>query len=198
MVSSLSNNLDFPFLFDQIFPKQIFLEEFSGFSAWPSDCYAVFSFWAKLGNVGLIRDQQYRTEPRCRNNDAGLRQLTTRRKGISLSTSSSMDVQGVSLSTAISMNLQGVLVNHLQWGDSVRYRNAPVPECSGTRLRYRMPECRWRRHRPRCRCPAMSNKYLSYMVWISSVYVLFWKYILPTINRIIPFMVNCGMAGKLC
>ena len=32
-----------------------------------------------------------------------------------------------------------------------------VPECSGTGLRYRMPECRCRRYRPRCRCPAMST-----------------------------------------
>ncbi len=32
---------------------------------------------------------------------------------------------------------------------------SPVPECSGTGLRYRMPERRCRRHRPRCRCPAM-------------------------------------------
>ncbi len=34
---------------------------------------------------------------------------------------------------------------------------SPVPEWSGTGLRYRMPECRCRRHRPRCRCPAMVN-----------------------------------------
>jgi hypothetical protein len=55
---------------------------------------------------------------------------------------------------------------------SVRYRNkqkircrtqsgtgirgpSPVPEYSGTCLRYRMLECRCRRHRPQCRCPAM-------------------------------------------
>jgi hypothetical protein len=31
----------------------------------------------------------------------------------------------------------------------------PVPECYGTGLRCRMPEFRCRRHRPRCRCPAM-------------------------------------------
>ncbi len=30
-----------------------------------------------------------------------------------------------------------------------------VPECSGTGLRYRMPECRCRRHRPRYRCSAL-------------------------------------------
>jgi hypothetical protein len=36
---------------------------------------------------------------------------------------------------------------------TVRYWNkgtSPVPECSGTRLRYQKPECRCRRHRPRC------------------------------------------------
>ncbi len=32
---------------------------------------------------------------------------------------------------------------------------SPVPECSSTGLRYRKPEFRCRRHRPRCRCPAM-------------------------------------------
>ncbi len=30
-----------------------------------------------LGNAGLFRDQRYRTDPWCRNADAGLRQLTT-------------------------------------------------------------------------------------------------------------------------
>jgi hypothetical protein len=36
---------------------------------------------------------------------------------------------------------------------TVRYWNkgtSPVPECSGTRLRYQKPECRCRRHQPRC------------------------------------------------
>ncbi len=59
---------------------------------------------------------------------------------------------------------------------SVRYRNelkcrcwdqfgtgirgpSPVPKCCGTGLRYRMPECRCRRHRPRSRCPAMLITY---------------------------------------
>jgi hypothetical protein len=34
---------------------------------------------------------------------------------------------------------------------------SPVLECSGTGLRYRMPECLCCRHRPRCRCPAILN-----------------------------------------
>ncbi len=34
---------------------------------------------------------------------------------------------------------------------------SPVPVCSGPGLRYRIPECRCRRHRPRYRCPAMTN-----------------------------------------
>ncbi len=40
----------------------------------------------------------------------------------------------------------------------VRYRNkgpSPVPECSDTGLRCRMPEWRCRWHGPRCQCPAM-------------------------------------------
>ncbi len=43
--------------------------------------------------------------------------------------------------------------------------SSPVPECSGTGLRYRMPECRCRRHWTRCRCPAMMAK----LFFISSV-----------------------------
>jgi hypothetical protein len=38
--------------------------------------------------------------------------------------------------------------------EPVRYRNngtSLIPECSGTGLRSRMPECRCRRHQPRCR-----------------------------------------------
>jgi hypothetical protein len=33
-----------------------------------------------------------------------------------------------------------------------------VPECSGTGLRCRRPECRLRRHWTRCRCRAMSRR----------------------------------------
>ncbi len=49
----------------------------------------------------------------------------------------------------------------LSGNQSVRYRNDQKCRCrnrsgAGIRgLRYRMPECRCRRHRPRCRCPAM-------------------------------------------
>ncbi len=32
---------------------------------------------SELGNAGIIRNQRYRTEPWCRNTDAGLRQLTS-------------------------------------------------------------------------------------------------------------------------
>ncbi len=42
-----------------------------------------------------------------------------------------------------------------QSGTGIR-GSSPVRECSGTGLRYRMPECRFRRHWARCRCPAMS------------------------------------------
>jgi hypothetical protein len=92
---------------------------------------------AWLGNAGLIRDQRYRTEPWCRNADAGLRQLTTGRNAdadkyifiylymisylknntissflwkcwVYISTASSMNVQGVSISAASSMDVQGV------------------------------------------------------------------------------------------
>jgi hypothetical protein len=41
-----------------------------------------------------------------------------------------------------------------QYGTGIRGL-CPVPECFGTGLRYRMPECLCRRHLPRCRCPAM-------------------------------------------
>ena len=113
-------------------------------------------------------------------------------QGVSLSTTSNMDVQGVSLSTASSMNVQGVSLStsavwtyrvysrslavwtcrgvHVslftvvkcilnaglpdfpascQSGTGITKRdasNSSVPECSGTGLRYRMPECR---------CPAL-------------------------------------------
>jgi hypothetical protein len=42
--------------------------------------------------------------------------------------------------------------------------SSPVLECSGTGLRYRMPEYRCRRHRPRSRCPAMPLLYSSYKI----------------------------------
>jgi hypothetical protein len=48
---------------------------------------------------------------------------------------------------------------------SVRYRNEQKRRCrnqSGTGLRYMMSECRCRRHRPRCQCPAME---ISYAAW---------------------------------
>ncbi len=44
-----------------------------------------------------------------------------------------------------------------QSGTRIR-RSSPEPEYSGTGLRYRMPECQCRWHRPRCRCPAMLTK----------------------------------------
>ncbi len=64
---------------------------------------------------------------------------------------------------------------------SVRYRNeqkfrcrhqfvtkirgpSPVPECSGTGLRYKIRECRCRRHRPRCRCPAMMKTTVKWQI----------------------------------
>jgi hypothetical protein len=70
---------------------------------------------------------------------------------------SSIDVQGVSSQSGTGMNRNADYGTSLvpELGDPVRFRNAPVPKCSGTGLRYRMPECRCRRHRPRCRCPAM-------------------------------------------
>jgi hypothetical protein len=49
-------------------------------------------------------------------------------------------------------------MNKVQIPKPVRYRNkgpSPVPECPDTGLRCRMPECRCRRHGPRCQCPAM-------------------------------------------
>jgi hypothetical protein len=44
-------------------------------------------------------------------------------------------------------------------------RSSPVPECSVTRLRCWMPECRCRRHWTQCGCPAMSTA----EVWFSHV-----------------------------
>jgi hypothetical protein len=41
---------------------------------------------------------------------------------------------------------------------------SPVPGCPGTGLRYRVPECRCRRHRPRFRCPAMLDSMITWSV----------------------------------
>jgi hypothetical protein len=96
---------------------------------------------------------------------------------VSLSTASSMNVNGVSISIAPQYGRAGC-TPFLNAGMSdctassqtvtgmnrCRCRNqtstgikgpSPVPECSGTGLRYRISECRCRSHRPRCRCPAM-------------------------------------------
>ncbi len=70
-------------------------------------------------------------------------------------TTSSVNVQGVSQSFACCVYMRTAECMHLFfkilecW--TVRYWNkgtSPVPECSGTGLRYQKPECRCRRHRP--------------------------------------------------
>jgi hypothetical protein len=72
--------------------------------------------------------------------------------------------------------VQGIYINKCRpvRHPSVRYRNEQKRRCrnkSGTGLRYRMSECRCRRHqprcqcrrhRPRCQCPAME---ISYAAW---------------------------------
>jgi hypothetical protein len=86
-----------------------------------------------------------------------------------LSTTNSMDVQGVFLLPAIRTsrvyafqpassqlcnrrknNVDGGTssVPETQSGTRIRGPVHAVPECSGTRLRFQMPECRCRRHQP--------------------------------------------------
>ncbi len=101
---------------------------------------------------------------------------------------SSVNVQSVSQSIVCSVGVQGVRFYQYRnaglsgiW--SVRYRNeqkcgcrnqsgtgirgpSPVPECSGTGLRYRMLECRCRRHQPRCRCQAIMNTIMKPIIFI--------------------------------
>jgi hypothetical protein len=57
--------------------------------------------------------------------------------------------------TGMNKNSDAVTIS-VQKGDPVRY----LLECSGTGLRYRMPESRW--HRPRSRCLAMDLAYTEY------------------------------------
>jgi hypothetical protein len=57
-----------------------------------------------------------------------------------------------------------------QSGTGIR-GTSPVPKCPGTGLRYRKLECLCRRHRPRCRCPALPacffivNSYILLCEW---------------------------------
>jgi hypothetical protein len=73
-----------------------------------------------------------------------------------------LECQNVGLSDIWSVRYR----NEKKWrcrnhsGTRIRRPN-PVPECSGTRPRWWMPDCRYRRHQPWCQCPAMHSCYPS-------------------------------------
>ncbi len=151
---------------------------------------------SKLGFAGLIREQRYRTEFWCRNTDAGLKQLTTGRNadaGLLFSgiptfrhlqmifkyhiarITPSADVYGRAGCVPVHCQQYGraecVPFYRQQYGGTGIRVPSPVPDCSGTGLRHRMPECRCWRHRPRCRCPAM--KRIQYAAAMMTVHICF-------------------------
>jgi hypothetical protein len=123
-----------------------------------------------MGNAEIIRDQRYRTEPWCRNTDAGLRQLTTGRNadaGLTFLRHSAIPAFTYDLSISYSKNntissclwtfwtfhyLQfGYTFHHHQHWQNVGCRVYPFFKCRNVGLsgiksvRYRNEQnCRWR------------------------------------------------------
>jgi hypothetical protein len=89
---------------------------------------------------------------------------------VSHSIACSVDLQCVHFYQCRYVGLSGirsVRCQNEQYADALveplRYRDkgnqSGVPDCSSKGLRYRMPECRCRRHQSRCRCPALQIQY---------------------------------------